>query len=113
MASSSTLDLSCSFCLRTAAEVDRLLGGPASYICDVCVSECDRILADPKIPFPVMVDDDEEALLRRLGPAAGRVAAADHGLRGLVGLLRDRGVSWERIGGALGTSRQSAWERFG
>jgi transcriptional regulator len=29
-----------------------------------------------------------------------------------VGELRRRGVSWQKIADALGTSRQSAWERF-
>ena len=106
-------DLSCSFCLRTAGEVERLLGGPASYICDTCVGECDRILADPSIPFPGFEHDDEGALLGRLRPAAGRVEAADAGLRGLVDLLRQREVSWAKIGEALGVSRQAAWERFG
>jgi ATP-dependent Clp protease ATP-binding subunit ClpX len=109
----STQVLSCSFCLRTSAEVERLLGGPASYICDGCVGECDRILADPSIPFPGMDEEDDDTLLRRLPPASGRVAAADAGLRGLVDLLRSREVSWARIGDALGVSRQAAWERFG
>jgi hypothetical protein len=27
-------------------------------------------------------------------------------------MLRERGVSWERIASALGVSRQAAWERF-
>jgi ATP-dependent Clp protease ATP-binding subunit ClpX len=105
--------LSCSFCLRTSAEVERLLGGPGAYICDTCVGECDRILADPSIPFPAFDADDDDALLRRLAPASGRVAAADTGLRGLVDLLREREISWARIGEALGVSRQAAWERFG
>lgn len=105
--------LSCSFCLRTSAEVERLLGGTGAHICDGCVGECDRILADPSIPFPGFDEEDDEALLRRLPPAAGRVASADAGLRGLVDLLRSREVSWARIGDALGVSRQAAWERFG
>jgi ATP-dependent Clp protease ATP-binding subunit ClpX len=105
--------LACSFCLRTSEEVERLLGGPDVHICDACVGECDRILADPSIPFPGFEQEDDEGLLRRLAPAAGRVAAADAGLRGLVDLLRSREVSWARIGEALGVSRQAAWERFG
>lgn len=104
--------LTCSFCLRDADAVDRLLGGPASYICDACVAECDRILADPSIPFPSMAGLNDEALLARLRPAAARVGAADAGLRGLVDLLRQRGASWARIGEALGITRQAAWERF-
>jgi len=52
-------------------------------------------------------------LLGRLQPAAALVASADAGLRGLVDVLRQREVSWARIGDALGVSRQAAWERFG
>jgi hypothetical protein len=29
-----------------------------------------------------------------------------------VSELRQRSISWAQIGGALGISRQSAWERF-
>ena len=105
--------LSCSFCLRGADEVDRLLGGPTAHICDTCVDACTRILADPSVPFPTFEGSDDDALLRRLRPAADRVSSADAGLRGLVDLLRGRRVSWARIGEALGVSRQAAWERFG
>ena len=112
-AAAATPTLACSFCLRTADAVDRLLGGPAVHICDACVSECDRILADPSVPFPTMDGLDDDGLLARLRPAADRVEAADAGLRGLVDLLRQREVSWARIGEALGVSRQAAWQRFG
>ena len=105
--------LSCSFCLRTADEVDRLLAGATAHICDACVGACDRILADPSVPFPPMADSDDDVVLRRLRSAAGHAAAADSGLRGLVDLVRSRDVSWARIGDALGVSRQAAWERFG
>ena len=105
--------LSCGFCLRTAAEVDRLLAGPTAHICDACVGACDRILADPSVPFPVMTGLDDDVLLHRVRSAAGHAAAADAGLRGLVDLLRTRRVSWARIGFALDISRQAAWERFG
>jgi hypothetical protein len=36
----------------------------------------------------------------------------DEFLHGWVGLLRDRGVSWQQIGLALGVTRQAAWQRF-
>jgi ClpX C4-type zinc finger len=104
--------LSCSFCQRTSTEVDRLLGGAHAYICDECVDACSRILADPSVAFPTMPSDDDEAVLRRLRPAADRTAAADAGLRGLIDLLRQRRVSWARIGEALGVTRQAAWDRF-
>jgi hypothetical protein len=105
--------LSCSFCLRTADEVDRLLAGATAHICDACVGACDRILADPDIPFPAMPDTDVDGLLLRLRSAADHAASADAGLRGLIDVLREREVSWARIGEALGVSRQAAWERFG
>lgn len=105
--------LSCSFCLRTEREVDRLLAGASAHICDGCVAACDRILADPTVPFPSMDGADDADLLSRLGPASAHAAAADAGVRGLVELLRHRDVSWARIGEALGVSRQAAWERYG
>lgn len=104
---------SCNFCLRSAAEVTRLLGGPTgARICDDCVGACGKILADPATPFPGFDDEDDAQLLARLGPANEMVAAAAAGLHALVDLLRQRKVSWERIGAALGVSRQAAWERF-
>ena len=105
--------LACSFCLRTSSEVQRLLGGPGVHICDECVAACDRILADPSVPFPTFEDEEDDGLLARLRPAASLVASADAGLRGLVDLLRERELSWAQIGDALGVSRQAAWERFG
>lgn len=38
--------LRCSFCGRTAMEVDRLVAGAAAYICDACVTECVSVLHD-------------------------------------------------------------------
>jgi hypothetical protein len=108
-----TTNEACSFCLKGADEVTRLLGGgTGARICDSCVAACDAILADPEVPFPCFEGDDDEALLARLGPANDLVGSADAGLRGLVEVLRGRDVSWARIGEALGTSRQAAWERF-
>jgi ClpX C4-type zinc finger len=106
-------ELSCSFCLRTSAEVDRMLAGAAAHICDRCVGACDAILSDPTIAFPTMTDDHEATLLLRLRSAVSHAASADAGVRGLVDLLRSRRVSWTRIGAALDVSRQAAWERFG
>ena len=103
----------CSFCLRSAAEVARLLGGETgARICDDCVGACGRILADPEIPFPGLAGDSDDHLLRRLSTARDLVDGATHGLENLVGLLRARDVSWARIGDELGISRQAAWERF-
>ncbi len=36
--------LRCSFCRRSAAEVDRLVAGASAYICDACISRCVAVL---------------------------------------------------------------------
>ena len=41
-------DLRCSFCGKAAADVRKLLAGPAAFICDECVSACVEILARDK-----------------------------------------------------------------
>jgi hypothetical protein len=40
------------------------------------------------------------------------VSQVDDALHDQVGMLRARGVSWTRVGEALGVSKQAAWERF-
>ena len=39
--------LSCSFCGKTAAEVNKLVAGPRVCICDVCAAEVTHIMNDP------------------------------------------------------------------
>ena len=50
---SSTENLACSFCLKRAAEVSKLIAGASGYICDNCVVLCNKILAgeDERPPF--------------------------------------------------------------
>jgi ATP-dependent Clp protease ATP-binding subunit ClpX len=104
----------CSFCLRRSDEVTRLLGGETgARICDECVASCVSILTDPSVPFPGFDNDSDEQLLSRLSQARDQVEAASSGLQRLIELLRERRVSWTRIGSSLGVSRQAAWERFG
>ena len=38
--------LECSFCGKSAAEVQHMLTGPSVYICDECVTKCNQILDD-------------------------------------------------------------------
>ena len=38
--------LRCSFCGKDKDEVQKLIAGPAVYICDACVNACNSILAD-------------------------------------------------------------------
>jgi hypothetical protein len=104
--------LRCSFCGKGAAEAEKLLGGPKSYICDVCVGVCNRILEatpDGSGDWTAMAD---ARLLAALAPANASVEGARVVLQAQVDELRRRGVSWEAIGRALGVSRQAVWERF-
>ena len=36
--------LRCSFCRRSADEVERLVSGAAAYICDACIGDCVAVL---------------------------------------------------------------------
>lgn len=40
-----TSALGCSFCMKTASEVDRLVAGPGVRICDQCLGFCAEIIA--------------------------------------------------------------------
>jgi hypothetical protein len=105
--------LYCSFCRKDEESVQKLIGGPGIYICDRCVDLCNRILkGKPTPPFPGWASLSDEQLLETLRPAAAAVDAVREILQEHVEMLRTRGISWSRIGEALRTSRQAAWERF-
>jgi len=109
----------CSFCLKLAPEVDKLIAGPGIYICDRCVHLCVDILdnapaksdvGESQLPYWHSLSDGE--LLERLPRVASVAAQVEGGLQRWVGEARRRGASWAAIGEALRVSRQSAWERF-
>lgn len=105
--------LYCSFCRKDEHAVEKLLGGPGVYICDACVGICNKILAGKSVPsFPGWEALSDEDLLSTLRPAAAALENVDGTLKQHVAQLRGRGVTWTRIGEALGVSRQAAWERF-
>jgi biotin operon repressor len=104
--------LRCSFCGRSAGEVAKLMAGPKVHICDACVGACNRILEAIPATFDGWDAMTDEQLLAALKPAAASVDATRAVLQTQVATLRRRGISWEAIGGALGVSRQAAWERF-
>jgi hypothetical protein len=106
------LKLRCSFCRKSEKEVAKLLGGAKGYICDVCVGACNRILEATPHTFAGWDEMSDEQLLASLTPASATVDATRSVLQSIVDTLRGRGVSWEAVGRALGTSRQAAWERF-
>jgi ATP-dependent Clp protease ATP-binding subunit ClpX len=108
----------CSFCTKAESEVEKLISGPGVHICETCVRLCDDILtqaAVPSGPFELpgwsagMTVDE---MLEQLPRIASMGAQVDAGMQLRVDLLRARGVTWARIGEALGMTRQSAWEKF-
>jgi hypothetical protein len=54
----------------------------------------------------------DERMLSLVSRIASSSAQIEESLQQWVRRLRGRGVTWIRIGTALGMTRQSAWERF-
>lgn len=108
----------CSFCgVAWKPEGDqRLAGGFGAQICRACVARYHELFDDAqayqerkRAPWVTM---DEDELLAHLPHIQSTSRQVEEFLHDWVGLLRDRGVSWQKIGMALGVSRQAAWERF-
>jgi len=105
--------LYCSFCRKSDREVTELIAGPGVHICDACVRLCNGVLeGKPGDGFAGWDSLTDRQLLGALPPSEASVEAARRVLQTQVGVLRSRGVSWEKIGAALGVSRQAVWERF-
>ncbi|MFC9672816.1 MULTISPECIES: ClpX C4-type zinc finger protein [unclassified Streptomyces] len=106
----------CSFCNRSSDDVDVLVAGAGVYICNDCVALSADIIknkpAGPKGTTPVWEGVDDDGLLAHLPRIDAIRHQVDDDLRSWVGEARRRGMSWDRIGEALGMRRQSAWERF-
>lgn len=112
---------SCSFCLKAHTDVETLVAGPGVYICDECVGLSSQLVASkPKSSKPRAVQRvapwDAEAGLEAVLASLPRVAQAgnqaEYILTQYVRKARQLGATWAAIGRALGTARQSAWERF-
>jgi ClpX C4-type zinc finger len=117
----------CSFCAKASSEVEKLIAGPGVYICNGCVGMCNNVLeaesrkpAEPKAPpagpeaqlgawGESLTDEQILGLLPRIAAVA---AQTESSLQRLVTILRERRITWARIGSALQITRQSAWERF-
>jgi ClpX C4-type zinc finger len=103
----------CSFCGKGRRETGMLVAGPGVHICGACVGLCSRMLTGkPTAADPGWSALTEDELLAALPASVGAVESVEENLRDHVALLRDRGISWERIAAVLGVSRQAAWERF-
>jgi ClpX C4-type zinc finger len=117
--------LCCSFCGKHKHAVAKIIAGPGVFICDECIDLCDQILATERGPVPSQpvpsqpvtelgspAEQSDDELLASLARIQATAAQADAALHDHVGSLRDRGISWTRIGAAVGVSKQAAWERF-
>ena len=119
-AAAAAIQVSCSFCAKPSSAVQKVIAGPGVYICNECVGLCSDILRDeqqkpaaPQAKVPAWEETMTEEQLLELLPriaAVGEQTAAS--LQRLVTSLRERRVTWARIGAALQITRQSAWERF-
>jgi hypothetical protein len=119
-AAATAIQLRCSFCAKSASQVEKMIAGPGVYICNECVGLCNDILraeqhkpSEPATRLPAweetMTDEQILDLLPRIAVVGAQTEAS---LQRLVTILRDRRVTWARIGAALQITRQSAWERF-
>jgi hypothetical protein len=105
--------LSCSFCTKDKDSVAKLVAGPGVYICNECIDLCTQILTmEPPPQIHRWQEQPDDELLASLTRVQAAVPQLDAALHDHVDLLRSRGVSWTRIGAALGVSKQAAWERF-
>ena len=105
--------LYCSFCRKDKGAVSRLIAGPGVYICNECVGLCGLVLAEAKAPeFGAWNECPDDELLAGLGRIQAVASQVDAAVYDYVDALRARGISWTRIGEALGVTKQAAWERF-
>jgi ATP-dependent Clp protease ATP-binding subunit ClpX len=106
----------CSFCLKSQHEVAKLVAGPGNVsICDGCVGLCNEWIAGRSPDVSAYQGRETlptERLLAQLPAIDSHYRGQGAQLEWVVDLLRDRKVSWAKIGDALGVSRQAAWERF-
>jgi hypothetical protein len=114
--------LACSFCMKLPAQVSKLVAGPGVFICNECVDLCNEIIATVPDSSPGSDASEkveawhrrlsDEDLLGHLPKVAAASAQVEQQLTASVRQARERGITWARIGEALGMTRQSAWERF-
>jgi ATP-dependent Clp protease ATP-binding subunit ClpX len=118
-ATAAATQVRCSFCGKPSSEVEKLIAGPGVYICNECVGLCSEIMqAEQGEPSPLAgrLPAGEELTDEQILDLLPRIAAvgdqAEANLQRLVTIVRERRVTWARIGAALKITRQSAWERF-
>jgi hypothetical protein len=107
------MEIVCTFCRKEHHQVATMVAGPGVHICDACIGLCNRMLSGkPTAAFGGWSALSDDEFLATLPAASAAVDISAGKLREHVDMLRQRGISWERIAAALGVSRQAAWERF-
>ena len=101
----------CSFCGRDREACGKLAYGPGVAICSDCTENCASLHAGGVASEP-WLDMTQEQVLELLPRISAVAAQVEQRLAAWVGVARDKGASWARVGEALGMTRQSAWERF-
>lgn len=105
--------LCCSFCSKDKGSGARLVAGPGVCICSDCIGQCTQALAEKAAPeIALWHEQPASELLASLPRQQAAALQIDADMQDRVDTLRDRSVSWARIGAALGVSRQAAWMRF-
>jgi ATP-dependent Clp protease ATP-binding subunit ClpX len=107
--------LACSFCGKDKDAIAKLIAGPGVYICNQCIDLCNEIILEEtgKVPLPMSWPDaTEEQEIERMVSLHRSKEQVDREVNQVVRNLRERGVTWTRIGEALGITRQSAWEKY-
>jgi hypothetical protein len=103
----------CSFCGKEKEAVAKMVAGPGVYICNECVELCNHIFAEQLLPtVPGWAERPDDELLASLARVQTVVSQVESSAHDYVNVLRARGISWTRIGQALGVSKQAAWERY-
>ncbi|MCW2543975.1 MAG: ATP-dependent Clp protease ATP-binding subunit ClpX [Frankiales bacterium] len=107
--------LACSFCGKHKDATQKLIAGPGVYICNECIDLCNEIIIEETgktsmaLSRPVATEAEE---LERMVALHASKEQVDREVAATVRGLRSRGVTWTRIGEALGMTRQSAWEKY-
>lgn len=118
-AAPAAIQVRCSFCAKPSSEVEKVIAGPGVYICNECVGLCSEILraeegkpSSPEARLSAWEKLTDEQILDLLPRMAAVGEQNEASMQRLVAILRERRVTWARIGAALQVTRQSAWERF-
>jgi len=106
----------CSFCAKPQTQVEKLIAGPWTFICNECVGLCQGIIEGGELPASHAsfkpLDRPTEELLSLMGSVNYAADGARDFLQKVIDTLRAREISWQAIADKLSVSRQSAWERF-